>query len=143
MAAVRGQVDAVLAAANQLLRHAEKPDARPYLLITLLLKTGIKKSECMAITLEHLAARYDEEIPTDGIAERPLVAERTTDPDERSGLERAERADDRGDGAVDQRVLQRRNVRGEKFKMLARQSPFHRKDVHNRADEQHTVDHQN
>ncbi len=48
------QLAAVLAAANQMRHQAEKPDARPYLLITLLLKTGVKKSECMAITLEHL-----------------------------------------------------------------------------------------
>jgi site-specific recombinase XerD len=47
------QVDDVLAAASQL-RHQEKPDARPYVLLMLLLKTGIKKSECMAISLEHI-----------------------------------------------------------------------------------------
>ncbi len=33
---------------------APKPDARPYLLVTLLLQTGIKKSECMEIKLEHI-----------------------------------------------------------------------------------------
>ncbi|HSD85731.1 MAG TPA: site-specific integrase, partial [Anaerolineae bacterium] len=48
------QVDAVLAAANKFRHDAEKPDTRAYLLITLLLKTGIKKSECMAISLEHI-----------------------------------------------------------------------------------------
>jgi len=54
------QVDDVLAAASQL-RHQEKPDARPYVLILLLLKTGIKKSECMAITLEHIDLSDTEE----------------------------------------------------------------------------------
>ncbi len=44
----------VLAAADQFRHNADKPDARPYLLITLLLKTGIKKSECMAIRLDHI-----------------------------------------------------------------------------------------
>jgi len=39
---------------TQALRHVEKPDARPHLLATLLLHTGIKKSECMAIVLNHL-----------------------------------------------------------------------------------------
>lgn len=33
---------------------APKPDARPYLLVTLLLQTGIKKSECMEIKLKHI-----------------------------------------------------------------------------------------
>lgn len=33
---------------------APKPDARPYLLVTLLLNSGIKKGECMDIKLEHL-----------------------------------------------------------------------------------------
>jgi site-specific recombinase XerD len=54
------QVDDVLAAANQL-RHQEKPDARPYVLVLLLLKTGIKKSECMAIALEHIDLSDPEE----------------------------------------------------------------------------------
>jgi len=47
--------------ATQALRRAEagvpatpKPDARPHLLVTLLLHTGVKKSECMAIVLNHL-----------------------------------------------------------------------------------------
>ena len=35
------------------LRHAEKPDARPHLLVTLLLHTGIKKGECMNIVMNH------------------------------------------------------------------------------------------
>lgn len=33
---------------------ASKPDARPYLLVSLILQTAIKKSECMAIKLEHI-----------------------------------------------------------------------------------------
>lgn len=48
------QVESVLAVA-QALRAAEKPDARPYLLVRLLLDTGIKKSECMNIRLGDLA----------------------------------------------------------------------------------------
>ncbi len=55
------QVDAVLAAANKFRHDAEKPDARAYLLITLLLKTGIKKSECMAIALEHIDLSMPDE----------------------------------------------------------------------------------
>ena len=39
---------------TQMLRHAEKPDARPHLLATLLLHTGIKKGECMSIVMNHL-----------------------------------------------------------------------------------------
>ena len=33
---------------------AEKPDARPHLLVSLLLQTGIKKGECMKIELRHI-----------------------------------------------------------------------------------------
>jgi integrase/recombinase XerD len=47
------EVDRVLAV-TQALRHGDKPDARPYLLVTLLLSTGIKKGECMNIVLNHL-----------------------------------------------------------------------------------------
>jgi len=39
---------------TQALRQRKKPDARPDLLVRLLLDTGIKKSECMEITLEHI-----------------------------------------------------------------------------------------
>lgn len=39
---------------TQTLREAEDPDARPHLLVTLLLHTGIKKAECMAITMNHV-----------------------------------------------------------------------------------------
>jgi len=38
---------------TQALRHAEKPDVRPHLLVTLLLHTGIKKGECMNIVMNH------------------------------------------------------------------------------------------
>lgn len=33
---------------------ARKPDARPYLLVSLILQTAIKKAECMAVRLEHI-----------------------------------------------------------------------------------------
>ncbi len=36
------------------LRHDETPDARPHLLVTLLLHTGIKKGECTKIVMNHL-----------------------------------------------------------------------------------------
>jgi site-specific recombinase XerD len=38
---------------TQAMRHAEKPDTRPHLLVTLLLHTGIKKGECMSIVMNH------------------------------------------------------------------------------------------
>jgi site-specific recombinase XerD len=44
------QVDKLLNAAREL-RDSEKQDVRPYLLVTLLLSTGIKKSETMALRL--------------------------------------------------------------------------------------------
>jgi site-specific recombinase XerD len=47
------QVEQLLATTNRL-RHSEKPDTRPHLLVSLLLTTGIKKSECMALVLNHL-----------------------------------------------------------------------------------------
>jgi len=54
------QVEQLLATTN-MLRHGDpqsagerKPDARPHLLVSLLLTTGIKKSECMALVLNHL-----------------------------------------------------------------------------------------
>jgi site-specific recombinase XerD len=47
------EVDAALAAAEQH-RQGKKPDARPYLLLTLLLETGIKKNECLAISPNHI-----------------------------------------------------------------------------------------
>jgi integrase/recombinase XerD len=48
------QVESLLAATRALLERSEKPDARPHLLVTLLLSTGLKKSECMAIRLSHI-----------------------------------------------------------------------------------------
>jgi integrase/recombinase XerD len=39
---------------TQMLRYAESPDSRPHLLVTLLLHTGIKKSECMNVVMNHL-----------------------------------------------------------------------------------------
>lgn len=47
------QVERVLRV-TEALRQAEDPDARPHLLVTLLLHTGIKKSECMGITMNHI-----------------------------------------------------------------------------------------
>jgi site-specific recombinase XerD len=44
---------AILDAADQH-RQASQPDARFYTLVTLLLSTGIKKSECLAITSNHI-----------------------------------------------------------------------------------------
>ena len=48
-----GQVEKLLQATVDLMQ-AEKNDARPHLLVTLLLRTGIKKSECMAIRLNDI-----------------------------------------------------------------------------------------
>jgi len=47
------QITRLLAVARQHI-GAEKPDARPYLLISLLLQTGMKKGECAGIRLEHI-----------------------------------------------------------------------------------------
>ncbi len=65
------QVQQIIAAAEQLRHSAGKPDVRPYLLVTLLLKTGVKKSECIAIHLDHL----DFSDPNE-----PVVWIRYTDP---------------------------------------------------------------
>ena len=46
-------MNALLGTARDLL-WAAKPDARPYLLVTLILQTGIKKGECMEIKQEHV-----------------------------------------------------------------------------------------
>ncbi len=48
------EVQAVLQTA-QAFREARPPDARPYVLVALLLETGIKKSEAVNIHLNHLA----------------------------------------------------------------------------------------
>jgi site-specific recombinase XerD len=47
------QVNALITTTRDLL-WAPKPDARPYLLVSLILQTGIKKSECMEIRPEHI-----------------------------------------------------------------------------------------
>jgi site-specific recombinase XerD len=47
------EVDAILLAADRH-RRLSKPDARPYTLLALLLATGIKKSECLGIHLNHI-----------------------------------------------------------------------------------------
>lgn len=47
------QVEKVLEVTRSLL-EAEKPDARPHLLVSLLLQTGIKKGECVKIELRHM-----------------------------------------------------------------------------------------
>jgi site-specific recombinase XerD len=47
------QVEKLLQATEGLM-HNEKPDARPHLLVTLLLHTGIKKGECMGIQLSDI-----------------------------------------------------------------------------------------
>jgi integrase/recombinase XerD len=54
------EIDAVLATTQQLragvadTNSEPKPDTRPHLLVTLLLNTGMKKSECVALRLEHI-----------------------------------------------------------------------------------------
>ncbi len=47
------EVEKVLETANAY-RSAKKPDARPYTLLLLLLSTGIKKGECLAIQTNHI-----------------------------------------------------------------------------------------
>ncbi len=47
------EIKAVLSAANHY-RQGKKPDSRPYTLLLLLLATGIKKGECLAISPNHL-----------------------------------------------------------------------------------------
>jgi integrase/recombinase XerD len=56
------------------MRHAKKPDARPYTLLTLLLTTGIKKGECLGISLNHI----DLEAP-----ETPILFIRYSNPSSR------------------------------------------------------------
>ncbi|MCZ2127047.1 MAG: site-specific integrase [Anaerolineales bacterium] len=47
------EYEAVLLAADRQ-RRAQKPDARPYALVALLLETAIKKSECLGIDINHI-----------------------------------------------------------------------------------------
>jgi integrase/recombinase XerD len=53
------EVQAVLDAARAM-RKGEQPDARPYTLVALLLESGIKKSECLAIHLNHIDLMTDQ-----------------------------------------------------------------------------------
>ncbi|MBC7238026.1 MAG: site-specific integrase [Chloroflexi bacterium] len=48
------QLDALLHLTRSMRDASESPDARPHLLLTLLLDTAIKKAECLRIRLEHL-----------------------------------------------------------------------------------------
>ena len=48
------QIEAILAVTRSMRDASEAPDARPHLLVTLILGTAIKKSECMNIALQHL-----------------------------------------------------------------------------------------
>lgn len=48
------EVEEAKAAARRLWQNADKPDIRPYLLFSLLLQTGIKKSECLALEVNHI-----------------------------------------------------------------------------------------
>lgn len=57
-----GQIERVLAFAHRMRVDRDHPDARPLLLITLLLQTGIKKGECMALRLADVD-RSDPEAP--------------------------------------------------------------------------------
>lgn len=48
------QVEKLLDAAEQKLNDPNKPDPRPYLLVHLILQTGMKKSECVGIALRDI-----------------------------------------------------------------------------------------
>lgn len=48
------EVKRALAAALEMRHHPDKPDPRPYVLFTLLLQTGIKKGECLALNPNHV-----------------------------------------------------------------------------------------
>lgn len=54
------EVQAALEAAGRH-RRAAKPDKRPYLLLLLLLETGIKKNECLALSPNHIDLEAPEE----------------------------------------------------------------------------------
>jgi len=47
------EVKRVMLTANEL-RQAKKPDARPYILVSLLLNTGLKKGECLGLSQNHI-----------------------------------------------------------------------------------------
>ncbi len=57
-----GELERVLAFVYRLRMDRERPDARPLLLITLLLQTGIKKGECMGLRLSDVD-RHDPAAP--------------------------------------------------------------------------------
>ena len=75
-----GEIRQVLGVAQGIRADPNKPDARPFLLVTLLLQTGVKKGECMGIHPGHidrsnpsepvLAIRYDN--PRQRYKERKL-----------------------------------------------------------------------
>jgi len=48
------QVKRLLETTRALFQNEESPDARPHLLVTLILQTGIKKAECVGIKLGHI-----------------------------------------------------------------------------------------
>jgi len=48
------QVEQVLTLTRQMRDAADSPDARPHLLVTLILETAIKKTECLNLALEHI-----------------------------------------------------------------------------------------
>ncbi len=54
------EYEAVLLAADRQ-RREQKPDARPYALVALLLETAIKKSECLGIHLNHIELESADE----------------------------------------------------------------------------------
>ncbi len=54
------EIEAALAA-GEALRQAEKPDPRPFVLFTLLLNTGLKKGECLALVPNHVDLSNPEE----------------------------------------------------------------------------------
>ncbi len=56
------EITQLLQATDQSRITAERADARPHLLVTLLLATGIKKGECMSIALEDLNASEPQSI---------------------------------------------------------------------------------
>ena len=53
------ELESVLLAADRY-RRQTKPDARPYTLLSLLLATGIKKSECLGIHINHIDLQAPE-----------------------------------------------------------------------------------